>query len=149
VECIALCNLGMVYASLDQFDEARDSFESALVVARELGDRRSEGQFLSYLGLLHARMTDFDRARECLDGSEALLDSVSDQMSLGILHCSRAEAEHLAGRSDAARSALATADVITAAVGAGPDSELGIALARVRGLLGQERRPEGATRSPN
>ena len=103
LECVVLCNLGMVYDSLARFDEARDHFEAALVVARDLGDRRSEGQFLSYLGLLHARQGDFDEARHCLDSGEALLRAVSDRMSLGILLCSRAETEHLAGSPRVAR----------------------------------------------
>jgi len=138
LECIVLCNLGMVYDGLGRFDEARDHFEAALAVARELEDRHSEGQFLSYLGLLHARQGNFDEARRCLDSSETLLRAVSDRTSLGILLCSRAETEHLAVRPDAAKDALATADIIAAEVGAGPESELGLALARVRGLVGQE-----------
>jgi predicted ATPase len=101
-----------------------------------LGDRRSEGQFLSYLGLLHARQGNFLDARNCLDSGEALLDAVSDRVSLGILLCSRVETEHLAGVPDAARSALTAADAIAAEVGAGPESELGLALARVRDLIG-------------
>jgi hypothetical protein len=68
------------------------------------------------------------------------LHAVSDQMSLGILLCSRAETEHLAGCPDAASAALNGADAITVALGAGPDSELGLALARVRNLLGHEQR---------
>jgi len=138
LECIVLCNLGIVYDGLARFDEAREHFEAALVVARELGDRHSEGQFLSYLGLLHARQGNFVDARHCLDSGEALLRAVSDRPSLGILLCSRAETEHLALRPDAARAALEAADVIAAEVGAGPDSEFGLALTRVRGLLGQE-----------
>ena len=51
-------------------------------------------------------------------------------MSLGILLCNRAETEHLAGFADAARAALAAAAVIAGEVGAGADSELGLALAR-------------------
>ena len=125
----------MVYDGLARFDEARDHFEAALVIARESGDRHREGQFLSYLGLLHARQANFDQARHCLDSSEALLRAVSDQTSLGILLCSRAETEHLAGVANAAWAALAEADVIAAEVGAGPNSELGLALARVRDLL--------------
>jgi predicted ATPase/class 3 adenylate cyclase/Flp pilus assembly protein TadD len=138
LEYIVLCNLGMVYDSLVRFDEARDHFEGALVIARELEDRRSEGQFLSYLGLLHAHQAKFDEARQCLDASEALLHAVSDQTSLGLLFCSRCETEHLAGVASAARAALAAADVIATEVGAGPDSELGLALARVRNLLAHE-----------
>ena len=140
LESIVLCNLGMVYDGLARFDEASDHFEAALVIARELGDRHREGQYLSYLGLLHARQGKFDQARQCLDSSEALLRAVSDRFSLGVLLCSRAETEHLAGVPSAASAALAEADVIAAEVGAGPDSELGLAFARVRNLLQYEQR---------
>jgi hypothetical protein len=92
---------------------------------------------LSYLGLLHGRRTNFDEARHCLDSSEALLRAVSDRASLGILLCGRAETEHLAGAPDHAKAALEEANAIAAEVGAGPDSELGLALARVRNLLHQ------------
>ncbi|MDQ6922955.1 MAG: tetratricopeptide repeat protein [Pseudomonadota bacterium] len=140
LECIVLCNLGMSYDGLARFDEASDSFEAALAIARELGDRRREGQFLSYFGLLHAHRAKFDEARRCLDVSEALLQAVSDRMSLGILLCGRAETEHLEGVPDAAIAALRAADIIATEVRAGPDSELGLALARVRDLLEHEQR---------
>jgi predicted ATPase/class 3 adenylate cyclase/Tfp pilus assembly protein PilF len=138
LECVVLCNLGMVYDSLARFGEAQDHFESALAIARELGHRRREGQFLSYLGLLHAHQAKFDEARHCLDAGEVMLHAVSDRMSLGLLLCSRAETEHLAGVPDVARAALEAADVIATEVGAGPDSELGLALARARNLLADE-----------
>jgi class 3 adenylate cyclase/predicted ATPase len=139
LESVVLCNMGMVYGGLARFDEARNHFEAALVIARELGDRRSEGQFLSYLGLLHARQSNFSDARHCLEASETLLHAVSDQISLGILHCNRAETEHLAGVTNVARDALAAANGIAVEVGAGPDSELGLALVRVRNLFRPER----------
>jgi len=65
-----------------------------------------------------------------------LLRAVPDRMSLGIMLCSRAETEHLAGVPFAATSALEAADDVANEVGAGPDSELGLALARVRDLVG-------------
>ena len=138
LECIVLCNLGMVYDGLARFDEARDHFEAALAIARESADRHREGQFLSYLGLLHARQANFDEARRCLDSSETLLRSVSDQTSLGITLCSRAETEHLAACHRTAAMARAAAEAIATEVGAGPDSELGLALTRVKGLLDHE-----------
>jgi predicted ATPase/class 3 adenylate cyclase/Tfp pilus assembly protein PilF len=140
LECVVLCNLGMAYDSLARFDEARDHFEAALAIARAIGERRREGQFLSYLGLLHTHRAKFDDARHCLDAGEALLQAVSDRMSLGILLCGRAETEHLAGVPNAARAALRAADIIATEVRAGPDAELGLALARVRDLLGNEQR---------
>ena len=130
LECVVLCNVGMVCDSLSRFDDARDHFKAALAIACELGHRRLEGQVQSYLGLLHAHQARFDEARDCLDAGERLLRAVSDRMSLGILLCNRAETEHLAGFADAARAALAAAAVIAGEVGAGADSELGLALAR-------------------
>jgi tetratricopeptide (TPR) repeat protein len=138
LECVVLCNLGMVHDSLSRFDKARDHFEAALLIAREMGDPRSEGQFLGYLGLMHAHQANFDEARRRLDAGEALLRGLADRLSLGILLCSRAETEHLAGHPQAAGPALAEAEVIAAEVGSGPDSELGLALARVRSFPGQE-----------
>ena len=140
LECIVLCNLGMVYDSLARFDEACDHFEAALAIARAMGDRRREGQFLSYVGLLHAHRAKFDDARHCLNTGEALLQAASDRMSLGILFCGRAETEHLAGVPGAAKAALRAADIVATEVRAGPDSELGLALARVRDLLRHEQR---------
>ena len=136
VEGIVLCNLGMVYDSLARFDEASDYFEAALAIARAQGDRRREGQYLSYAGLLHAHRANFDEARRCLDAGEALLQAVSDRMSLGLLLCARAEMEHLAGDADTATAACSAAEIIAGEVSAGPASELGLALARVRDLLG-------------
>jgi class 3 adenylate cyclase/predicted ATPase/Tfp pilus assembly protein PilF len=139
LEGIVLCNLGMVHESLTRFDEARDYFEASLVVARGVSDQRLEGQILSYLGPLHAREGRFDDARVCLHAGEALLRDASDSMGLGILLCGRAETEYLAGGSAAAQAVFTAAEAITAATSAGPASELGLALARVRDLLGEER----------
>jgi predicted ATPase/class 3 adenylate cyclase/Tfp pilus assembly protein PilF len=133
-ECVVLCNQGIVYASVGRPNEARARYEAALAVARELGDRRSEGQVLGYLGLLHARQARFDEARVCLDTGEALLRAMSDRLSLGVLLCGRAEAAYLGSDLGVARGALAEADSLAKAIGAGPDSELGLALARVLAL---------------
>jgi tetratricopeptide (TPR) repeat protein len=123
--------------SLGQRPQAAERYESALAVARQIGERRYEGQFLNYLGLLRARTGQLDEARRCLDGSETLLREVSDRISLGVLLCSRAETELLAGASAASRAALSEARAIASEAGAGPESELGQALARVEKMLGE------------
>jgi len=135
LESIVLCNLGLVCEAEARAADAQAHYEAALVVARRLGDRRSEGQFLSYLGLLHARQARYDAARECLALGQSLLVALSDRLSLGILLCSRAEAEHLSGATPAARAALEHATALSAEAGAGPESELGMALARARSLI--------------
>jgi predicted ATPase/Tfp pilus assembly protein PilF len=136
LESIVLCNLAMVHDGLARFDAARDNFEAALAIARESGDRHREGQFLSYLGLLHARQANFVDARRCLDSGDALLRAVRDRLSLGVALCNRAQAEALAGVPEAASAALAEAEAIAVEIGAGPASELGIALDRARNLRG-------------
>src|SRR5258708_3733605 len=132
--CFVLGRQGNGSGALCQAAEARIRYEAALAVARELGDRRSEGQVLGYLGPLHARQARFDEARTCLDTGEALLRAMSDRLSLGVLLCGRAEAAHLAGDLAPATGPPAQPKPLAAAIGAGPDSELGLALARVRDL---------------
>ena len=116
-------------------DDARRVLEQALVIAREHGHKRAEGQVLGYLGLVHARRGDFAAARTCLDAGESLLRAASDPESLGILLALRAEAEQLAGSAGDARSALAAAEEIAAAVSPAANSEFGNALTRARGSL--------------
>jgi tetratricopeptide (TPR) repeat protein len=135
-ECAVLGYLGMVCASQGRLEEGSNHLEAALVMARELGDRRKEGLSLNDLGLLRARRAQFDQARDCLDASEAMFNAVSDRWGLGLVLCNRAETEHLAGVTGAASAALGAADAIVTEIGAGPNSELGLALTRARNLLG-------------
>ena len=135
LECNVLCNLGIVFESLAVPEQAQSHYEAASAMARTLGDPGSEGQFLGYLGLLHARQARYEDGRRCLDAGQSLLIAVSEQIGLAVLLCSRAEAEHLAGDRATALAALAAADAISTEVGAGPASEIGISLARVRALV--------------
>ena len=138
LECVVLGNLGIVFGSLGRPGDALVHYDAALAVARRIGERRYEGQFLNYLGLLHARERRWDQARRSLDAGEALLREVPDKVSLGVLLCSRAEAEHLAGAPAAARVALGEARMLVVEAGSGPESELGLSLARVEALLSRE-----------
>jgi predicted ATPase/class 3 adenylate cyclase/Tfp pilus assembly protein PilF len=138
-ECTVLCNLGIVFESLGRPDQAQAHLEAALSLARRLGDARSQGQFLGYLGLLHARQSRHQEALRNVDAGQALLEAVSDRIGLGVLLCSRAEAAHLAGHTDAALAAFNEAEAIGAEVGAGPDSEIGLSLTRVHALIATPR----------
>ncbi|HJW52673.1 MAG TPA: tetratricopeptide repeat protein [Burkholderiaceae bacterium] len=140
LECIVLCNLGIVYERLGRPGEAQAHFEAAVRLAHALGDPLSEGQFLGYLGLLHARQGRQGEAQDCLDSGEAMLRGGSDQFGLGVLLTSRAEAHYLAGDAVAATASLAAASAIAAEVGAGPTSEIGLALARVSTLIAPPRK---------
>jgi tetratricopeptide (TPR) repeat protein len=139
LECAVLCNLGIVFERLGRPAEAQTQFEAAVRLGHALGDPLSEGQFLGYLGLLHARQGRHGEARSCLETGEALLRGVSDQFGLGVLLTSRAEAHYLAGDAATATASLAAAAAIAAEVGAGPTSEVGLALARVSALIASPR----------
>ena len=135
LECIVLCNLGIVYDGLAQPEEAQPVYGAALRIARELGERRLEGQVLGYLGLLHARQSP-------RRGGPLLSRSWRDVAARGArsaepwhLLCCRSEAEHLAGRPGEVKAAFAEAQAIGTALASGPDSELGLAIARLRELL--------------
>ena len=134
LEGSVLCNLGIVCEHADPV-EARARYEAALAVAHGLGDRRAEGQFSTYLGRLHARQGRLEAAQTCLDAGEALLRALGDRVSLGILLCSKAEAEHLAGRSGEADAALHEAQELARAAAAGPESEFGLSLDSTHALL--------------
>ena len=86
--------------------------------------------------MLHARQGRHDEARHCLDTGQALLQGASEQIGQAVLLCNRAEVELLAGDRSSAKSALAAAAAIGAQIGAGAQSELGLALARVQALVG-------------
>jgi predicted ATPase/class 3 adenylate cyclase len=135
LESIVRGNLGIVLERLGEADKALMQFEAAVRLAHELNQPRYEGQLLGYLGLLHARQHRHGDARHCLDSGETLLRSVSDRLGLGVHLTSVAEARLLAGDAAAARASLAVVTTIAAEVGAGPTSEIGSALARVRALI--------------
>jgi len=135
LECVVLCNLGLVHDATSSLARAQEAYEAALVVAQRIGDARTEGQVLGYLGLTHARRHAPAAARQCLERGQALLLQVGDRLSLGVLLCSRAESEWLAGDATAARATRSDAAAIASQSGAGADSELGIALARVDAML--------------
>ncbi|HKX44924.1 MAG TPA: tetratricopeptide repeat protein [Burkholderiaceae bacterium] len=149
LEAIVRCNLGIVIERQGRPDEARAEFETAVGLAQALGDPIAEGQFLSYLGLLYARQGRHDEARTRLDCGETLLRSASDAFGLGVLLTSRAEAHHLAGDAAKAAASLTAATTIAVDVGAGPASEIGLALARVQALIEPGRSPTDGTPGPN
>jgi tetratricopeptide (TPR) repeat protein len=133
---IVQCNLGLVAEATGRPDEALACHQAALALARDLGDRRSEAQFLTYLGVLHARQARLAEARECLDTGEILFSALGDRVNLGILLCNRAETEHLAGNTQQAEAVFAKASALAAELtDVQPASELAQALRRVGDLL--------------
>ena len=110
-------------------------FEAGAAIAQALGDPRYEGQFLGYLGLLQARQGGQAEARRCFDTGRGPTAIGLRPLRPGRAADQSAEAQHVAGEAPAATASLAAAGAIAAEVGAGPASELGLALARVRKLI--------------
>jgi tetratricopeptide (TPR) repeat protein len=129
LECTVLCNLGIALEGQGESAKARARYEEAVQLAGELADRRSEGQFRGYLGLLLARSGHLEAGLSCLGTGERLLLEASDEWSLGLLLCRRAEAEHHSGRTQDAAHALRRVEAIVLNASAAPNSELGKALA--------------------
>jgi len=132
-----LCNLGIVLEAKQAESDALLHFSRAVVVAQDLEDFRLEGQFRGYMGLLQARMHHFPEARSCLAAGEAMLLKAQDNTSLALLLFARAEAEHLAGESEAAMDAWLRGREIALQSPVDVNSELGRVLARLQALLTQ------------
>ena len=124
LEATVLCNLGLLRDAQQRPADAAQHYQAAATVAGRAGDRRSEGQSLGYLGLALARLGRGDEAAAAFAAGIERLEQVADALSLGLLHCARAEAAQCA--SDAAGAGRALDDARTAlqASGAGADSEL-------------------------
>jgi predicted ATPase/class 3 adenylate cyclase/Tfp pilus assembly protein PilF len=135
LECTVLCNLGLVLEAQGEMRDAGTHYGEAVTVAHELGDGRLEGQFRGYLGLLHARAGRFAESRACLVVGEALLRDSSNALSLALLTCGLAEAEHLAGDAEAAQGWWRRAQLLAEQMRVGENSELGRAVARLRALF--------------
>ncbi|MBL8307575.1 MAG: tetratricopeptide repeat protein, partial [Rubrivivax sp.] len=142
LECIVLGNLGTVYAALGRPAEALMRYDAAIALARHMGDGHTEGQLLGHAGLALARLTRFDEARASLDAGATLLLQADDRMSLAVLICARAECEWLAGSPEAAIAARDEAQALALQTGAGPESELGAALARLTQVFAVPRSPD-------
>ena len=68
-----LGNLGILHMGQGRMDQARKYYEVALVLLREVGDRRGEGNILGFLGTLLMDQGRMDQARECLEAALVVL----------------------------------------------------------------------------
>ena len=130
-----LTNLGLIYSSAGRHADALQRLQAALQLARTLGQEHAIGQVLGHLGLAQARVGDFQAGRSSFDEGSSLLQSSNDRISLALLLCGQAEAEYLAGDSPAAAATRGSAIALHEELGAGPESELAIALRRLDGVL--------------
>jgi tetratricopeptide (TPR) repeat protein len=67
-----------MYHYQGNYDAARDYFEQALLVARNVGDREAEAQALSGLGMVRCYLGDYDTARSYLAHSLEICEEIGD-----------------------------------------------------------------------
>jgi Tfp pilus assembly protein PilF len=132
---IVLGNMGKLHCEEGRMEAARACFHDALTIHRELGDRRHEGITLGNLSVLLARQGQVREARDGFRTADALLREIDDGSELAKLLCARGAFEVGTGDAAAARSVLAEAEKIAVAIGAGPGSELGREIAKLRRAL--------------
>lgn len=125
-------NLGDLCLALDRLPEARTWLRQAVLGSQELGFRLGEAAFSGSMGTLSLREGRIDNARAYLATGEALLRELGNKAELGKLLCRRGEVDLARGDSAAGTSALVEAEGLAAAIGAGPSSELSLAIAQLR-----------------
>ena len=134
-EGIVLGNLGEVHFAQGSWLDAHDCYRAAIAIAQEVGNLRTEGGVLGSMGELLAIQGRVEEARAALREGDAILRQVGDQLGLGKLLCARSRVELGDGNGDAARSALAEAETLAAITGAGPQSDLGGQISKIRRRL--------------
>jgi predicted ATPase/class 3 adenylate cyclase/Tfp pilus assembly protein PilF len=134
-EGMALSNLSGLHQLQGRTDEALATCRQALEILHEIGNRAEEGVVLGNLGTALVEVGRVDEAREAFRRGESTLREIGSRLGLAKFLCHRGQAEARLGDRDAARAALDEAERIAAAIGAGPDSELGSEVAALRGRL--------------
>jgi tetratricopeptide (TPR) repeat protein len=76
--------LGNAYAALGDAHKAIEYYEQALAIAREIGDRRSEGSGLGMLGNAYAALGDARKAIEYYEQALAIAREIGDKQSESI-----------------------------------------------------------------
>ena len=83
-EGVHLGNLGLAYADLGDARKAIEFYEQALVIARDLGDKRTEGKWLETIGLVYAALGDVDKAIEFYEQALVIARDIGDKRNEGV-----------------------------------------------------------------
>ena len=85
-------NLGTVFESLGQYDEAKEYIQKALAITTEIGDRKGEASSYGNLGNVFYLLGQYDKAKEYLQKALAIRTAIGDRKgeagdygSLGII----------------------------------------------------------------
>jgi len=78
-----LGNLGSAYHALGQADKAIEYYDQALMISREIGGRRNEGNLLGNLGLAYYLLGQVDKAIEYHDQALVISREIGDRRGEG------------------------------------------------------------------
>jgi predicted ATPase/class 3 adenylate cyclase len=117
-EAIVICNLAEVSCSLGgPSKEARELFETALALAREVGDRHYEGDFLGSLAALLRAQGSIDEALDRCEQALQIQRAAGNRRSEGALLGLRGELLAQQGNFGGARESLRTGEALLREVG--------------------------------
>ncbi|MCV3214975.1 tetratricopeptide repeat protein, partial [Plectonema radiosum NIES-515] len=80
----ALTSLGNAYISLGQYQQAIEFHQQSLDIAREIGDRNSEGKSLANLGLVYLNQGQYQQAIELFQQSKQIATEIGDRNTEGL-----------------------------------------------------------------
>ena len=127
LSCGARLNLGLLYESDGQFEEAQAAYEEDLALARSTEARRAEAAALTHLGALLLRRGDVSPARPLLDAAVRIAGSTESAPLQGEAGTVFAELLALEGATEEAD--LVISEAIEKMRGVAPH-DLGVAVAR-------------------
>ncbi len=110
-------NLGLVYQDSGRFAEAKQAFESALLLRQEIGDRPGIAQTLNNLGTIHQDDGTDERAIELFDEALEVARSVGDRMRQAVILTNLGESYYRMDQAEKAIATLERAEAISATLG--------------------------------
>ncbi|MBD2043965.1 CHAT domain-containing protein [Microcoleus sp. FACHB-672] len=78
-----LNNIGSLYDSLGQYPKALESYQQALAIAREIGDKAGEGTTLNNIGLVYDSLGQYPQALESYQQALAIHQEIGDKAGEG------------------------------------------------------------------
>jgi tetratricopeptide (TPR) repeat protein len=80
---VVLGNLGNAYCLLGQVEKAIEYYEQALVITKEIGDRRGDGNHLGNLGLAYSLLGQVEKAIEYYEKALVIAKEIGDRQGEG------------------------------------------------------------------
>jgi tetratricopeptide (TPR) repeat protein len=90
-------SLGHVHYRLSQYQEARERYEQALPIYREIGSRLGQANAISSLGDVHYGLSQYQEARERYEQALPIYREIGDRLGQANCHFGLADLERAAG----------------------------------------------------